>query len=295
MHQRVTEQQDAVLLSFAIVIYYNNSTAIRINSLEEFREFAETRQIHPTIVNLEWKYDVLFPGGVGVERQEIDVSIKSTLNFKGMADIQASHEAFRMSGDKIQVETAKIGSSSGIITYNIEHTRASWGLDIENHLNNQIQRLFREKQFLEKAWENLGSWFDWFTTLVFFSVATVLCVRGFHNIYFDSAVDINLESINDYLFSGDFAVFLSASIVITIFSFIFSMIATRYLFIEIFSARPSFITLSEYDETRKAEALTRHKRKTIKVILIFIIDAILLWALLNVVDVVSHIEDFLVG
>jgi hypothetical protein len=60
LDQRISQQNDAHLIQFSILIVYNDDTTVLINSIDEFVKYAEVRPRESIGFQLSWTYLIKF-------------------------------------------------------------------------------------------------------------------------------------------------------------------------------------------------------------------------------------------
>lgn len=145
LNQRVREQNGVMPLSCEAAVYYDNGTSRRFPSIEDFNAYTETSQRFPTVLTLHAVYLIEFPDSEEPEKQEIDIVIRASESTSDVIDMVQDDSRLRMASDKIQMGIQENPRSNlGIITYTINHSRVTWGLDLEAHIRGHVERLLVE-------------------------------------------------------------------------------------------------------------------------------------------------------
>ena len=118
VEQRVHQQNEAVLIQFVVNVYYDDNSAVQLNSLEDFMLYREVRPLVPIAVNLTWIYMIKFRDKTTPEKQVIELSFGYP---------------FRTVYDKAMSQ----------VHLNISHTARTWGTDIEALLSGHVKTLFK--------------------------------------------------------------------------------------------------------------------------------------------------------
>ncbi|TCL37722.1 hypothetical protein EV210_105156 [Anaerospora hongkongensis] len=138
--QRITQQNEGILIQFTSKIVYNDNSYVELNSIQEFLTYNELRPVISESIHLKWDFLVRFQDKDVPEKQRIQVSMTSSGRsipfYDGETTIFRNH------------------SSSGMISYRVEHTARTWGADIEALLNNYFASIIKTepdyKKFIRK-------------------------------------------------------------------------------------------------------------------------------------------------
>lgn len=263
--QRVDEQNGCKSAFCEVAVYYTDGTSRRFPSVEDFSNYSETSKRYPTVVTLHASFFIKFPDSQEPEKQEIDIVIRSSTNTLESLDTVQNDAHVRVSGDKVQMQVSPDGSNHGLISYNINHTRVTWGLDLENHIRGHIEKLLIEPtkgdQFLRKVSGPLNL----FTTLFVGLYAVNLLIDFFFNFLYasdgaETSAEI-LQAAATYLVNGSIAKYIVASLAVSVVFFVLFSAAVSALTRSIRKARPSFICLDKGDEQRKIEKLKTFNKR----------------------------------
>lgn len=271
--QRVREQNIASAAACEFCVYYNDATSRRFPSIDEFNAYTETRNRFPTVFTVHASYFITFPDSGEPEKQEIDLVIRASESTPETIDMVSTDSTFRLSGDKIQFNTEDKKSGYGILTYTINHTKVSWGLDIEGHIRSQIDKLLEKPSKGDRALKLLAGPLNIFTTLFVGLYIINLIIDGFFWFLFQSdgataPTDLT-EIAAGYIINGHIAKYIVATLAVSVVFFvIFSGVVSRIT--RSFSQpRPSFITLCDGDKRRKQQRLKSYERRWSKVLGMF--------------------------
>lgn len=267
--QRVAEQNGEGTEFCEVGVYYNDGTSRRFPSIESFNQYTETNKRHPTVVTLHIVFLISFPESREPEKQEIDILIRASESTAETVEMVMSDSRLRMSGDKIQMAVDKDTSDFGVITYTINHSRVTWGLDLESHIRGHIERLLEEPSKLDKFLAKMSGPLNIFTTVFVGLYCVNLIIDGFFRFLYrtDGAKTPEevLQAAATYLVNGHIAKYIVAALVVsTIFFVIFSAFVST-LTRSMKKPRPSFICLDERDDTRKREKLRQYDKRWTKI------------------------------
>lgn len=125
--QRIFSQNRGTEIDCKVRIEYIDGSSIEINGIQNFKLYAEVRAIVSTGVSISIVYLLHFEGSPAPERQQIDVSMRT---------LRRDDFPLGVLGDEMK--------GYGRISYRIQHTQRTWGFDIENLMNHQLQSLIKE-------------------------------------------------------------------------------------------------------------------------------------------------------
>lgn len=259
--QRVREQNDPAGSICEVSVYYNDGTSRKFPSIDEFGNYTETRKRFPTVVTLHLAYLIQFPDGDAPEKQELDIVIRSSESIAETIEMVQSDSQVRMSGDKVQMMVGGDESELGIISYTINHSKVSWGLDIEGHVRSHIETILTgptsSDRFLRKAAGPLNL----FTTVFVGLYCVNLIIDGFFNfLYSSNDLTGNADRMSvavEYLINGHIAKYIVASLVVAVVFFVLFSGLISKLTKSMRKPRPSFIILDDSDKKRRSERLAR--------------------------------------
>ena len=87
INQRITQQSDATLVSFITKITFDDGTSRTIATFDSLKYYAETKNILPIGIHIQWIYLVGFPNRSNPEKQELNFFAISKPRSKEKADI----------------------------------------------------------------------------------------------------------------------------------------------------------------------------------------------------------------
>lgn len=266
VHQRVTQQNEAFLVQFAVKTFYGDGSSVLNNTLTDFLHYTEVRPLVSVGVLLSWTYLIKFQDKSVPEKQEIELSFSTdddgSLTLRD-GELIATQIMFRR--------------PSGAIFLRINHTARTWGVDLESLLANHVKVFLREEpkwqRILYKHSEKVGIIVALVFLLIVF-VGVFLSTNNFVNIQMQAAQaviqvqDNTLENISrklDFMVqrtaSGDWSRFVFASAIFVVIS----VIGAVFLGIWAGSAaenRPrSFVLLSRQAEEAKKIAVEKRKKR----------------------------------
>lgn len=263
--QRVAEQNACGASNCEIAVYYNDGTSRRFPSLEDFNQYSETRNRFPTVVTIHTSFIITFPENPDPEIQEIDIVVRSSESTSETIDMVQSDSQVRMSTDKVQVGVGNDSSNFGIINYTINHSRISWGLDLEGHIRGHIESLLIRPSkgdiFLAKAAGPLN-----LITTVFVGLYVVnIIIDVFFWFLYSSdganSPDEIIQVASTYLVNGHIAKYIVASLVVSVVFFVLFSGIISSITKSIKQPKPSFISLGEGDGRRKNERIKSYNRR----------------------------------
>lgn len=259
--QRITQQNEGQLISFAADIGYNNDSSRRINSIDEFTTYNEILRITTKSVKLSWLYLVKFPGKTLPEKQQITFSISRKLE-------EEKHNPF-LSSNNYQ----------GVIKYSITYTERTWGDDLDNIINSEVDRVLIIKKRFEKILDIfvILIMYLWLFGSIMFPVILRTDLESDHKtslvqealkkpiLNIDEKIDIllQLHSTNRLSFVTD--------LVLTFLSMLSGILMMFICIAIIARSRPCFIILTDNDKNRKKFMLERKRIKNLLKIIGFLV------------------------
>jgi hypothetical protein len=263
--QRVEEQNSCGASVCEISVYYSDGTSRRFPNLKDFSNYAETRKRFPTVVTVHTSYFISFPDNQEPEKQEIDIVIRSSESTSETVDMVADDARVRMSSDKVQMGVGNDKSKFGLISYTINHSRISWGLDLEGHIRGHIDSLMIEPtkgdRFLLRAAGPLN-----LLTTIFLGLYIVNLIIDLFFLFLyrtdgaESSGEI-IETAATYLISGHIAKYIVACLVVSVVFFVLFSAFVSAVTDSIKKPKPSFISLDEGDNRRKGERLKSYEKR----------------------------------
>lgn len=288
VNQRVAEQNSCGAYTCEVAVYYSDGTSRRFPSLKDFSSYSETRKRFPTVVTIHTSYFIEFPETQEPEKQEIDIVIRSSESTSETVDMVTNDARVRMSSDKIQMGVGKDESKFGIINYTINHSRISWGLDLEGHIRGHIESLMIEPskgdRFLQRAAGPLNLITTIFVGLYIVNLIIDLFFLFLYQTDGADSADLIIETAAAYLVNGHIAKYIVASLVVSVVFFVaFSALVSAFTN-SIKRPKPSFISLDEGDNRRKEQKLKSYENRWPRFVSIIALN-------LFIAILVSYLED----
>jgi hypothetical protein len=182
----VGSQQPAHLTSFQSSIYFSDDRIQTVTTWEAFDTFVDNSTSTVTGVDLVWVFLVQFPGRPTPEKESIAITIDTGRMKKKIQQIR---------NDSVTRYLAiLLLDQDPEIKVKIDYTEMTWGIDVLNHINNEITRALIDEWWPLRAIRAAAS-----LTLIFMIPAIILMPVGlyqwFQNSYKDVARDNFLSSI----------------------------------------------------------------------------------------------------
>lgn len=144
LHQRISQQTSARLLSFKAVVHFDNGLKRTLSSVEAFATYAERQQVRSIGIQMEWSYLVAFPNAPSPEKQEI--------SFHAKAD-RYHHDQLRQVHTPAEVFLGRpLAVRSSRLSYRVDYTERTWGNDLENLLDDVVRSAERTYQLKPPAY-----------------------------------------------------------------------------------------------------------------------------------------------
>lgn len=243
IEQRI-EQNDSHLISINLVIYYDDNSSITLNSIEAFRTYNEVRPIVPLAIHISWIFLIKFKSKDVPEKQVINLSIKA-----GEID-----ESERMVKYRILQNNS--------VSYNIQTTDRTWGIDIENLLRNHFNSSFQKpKKFISLInhipVEGILITFFVIMSLVSSFFASNLLknrmIASYQNIISNESNDISkkIDWLSNSFASGMWANFFLAALIFIVASIIIAVFLASKLESISFSMPQSYLLFNDASKERK--------------------------------------------
>lgn len=125
--QRISSQNGAKPISFAISIHYNDGSSVSLNSYESFLSYNEVKPLIVTGIVLSWIHLIKFSDITAPEKQQIDLWF-DTFSYADESPVTLEFDPIGFTSDKRYIRRYRN------ISYRIQHTNRSWGGDIDNLL-----------------------------------------------------------------------------------------------------------------------------------------------------------------
>ncbi|WP_456310002.1 hypothetical protein [Serratia proteamaculans] len=143
--QRINHQNNASLIQFTANIFYDDKSSVMVNSIEDFTRYNEIKRVTCQSLELSWTYLIQFKNKNTPEKQEINISFNAGhISEKYFSPSFVGHY---------------LNYSHGI-SFMINHTERTWGVDIEsllnNNLQNYIQVISNSRKFIYRHHDRIG-------------------------------------------------------------------------------------------------------------------------------------------
>jgi hypothetical protein len=263
--QRIQEQNGCDASSCEVSIYYTDASSRRFPTIEEFKGYAETRNRFPTVAILHLSYFISFPGSDAPERQDVELTIRSSDVTSETIDVISTDNRLRVSGDHVHFLLSTNESSYGVITYTIHHTRVSWGLDLEGHIRGHIEKLMEYPGFWDRTISKSAGPLNLITTVFVGLYCSNLIIDFFFRFLYQTdggeTSDEILDIAASYLVNGQIAKYVVASLVVSVVFFVAFSALISSLTSSMKKPRPSFISLDDGDLKRRGIKLRHYNRR----------------------------------
>jgi hypothetical protein len=156
--QRVTQQNEASLVQFVVVIAYDDNSTVRINSFADFSNYSEVRPLRSVAVTLNWVFLIRFQDRPYPEKQEINI------RFATPEDYRFEQRHLSDGGVVIYPRSAP---EQGLVEAEIHYTARTWGNDVDGLIKGHIENMKKKDHFLFDFFYNKNGWLGF---LVFIGV-----------------------------------------------------------------------------------------------------------------------------
>jgi hypothetical protein len=188
----------------------------------------------------------------------------------------ANDRQLRMAGDNVQVMVGNRTGEYGVVTYTINHSRVSWGLDLEGHIKSQIEKILQEPTSVDLALRKVAGPLNLVTTVFVGLYLTNLIIDVFFIfLYQRDGATTEAETLKvaaEYLVNGQIAKFITASLVVAGLFFVFFSSFVSRMTRALVRPKPSFIVLDAGDELRRSERLKKHEKRWLKFAGLLLLD-----------------------
>jgi hypothetical protein len=261
--QRVKQQNQAILIQFTISLTFDDDSTVLLNSLEDFKGYAEVRPLTVDQVHLSWSYLVQFQDRDHPEKQVIEMSFVS----------KESRNMILLNSDDSPFVNYSRFSNSGYISFRIEHTARTWGADLESLLCGHIKHILlpesKKRVFVRKH----SGFIAFFLATMFFVSSIFACFYSAGQISEEQlsilapilvdSVNINLKlnSLINFTASGFWGKFFFSVFVFIIVSLITAIFLGSWASSSGDTRKPSYILLTKKSEQYKVLAEARYNRQ----------------------------------
>jgi hypothetical protein len=135
--QRINQQNHSDLVSFSLIIYFENGLKRTLTSVEALKSYSETRKDIPVGVKMVWNYLVHFPKKSYPEKQQI--------SFSAFRHKNKNEKVEKLSFEKTFLREMVKKSERNTIRFQIDHTERTWGDDLEVVISNHIDEVVRKE------------------------------------------------------------------------------------------------------------------------------------------------------
>ena len=258
INQRFTQQNEGSLIHFSVVISYDDFSSVEINSLEEFKMYAEVRDHLSHAITLTWIYLIKFNNRPVPEKQEIGIT------FRTKDEIKYNHYTD-------QKEKKYYDLKKGLFEVQIRHSARSWGVDIESLIVGHLETLKIPISKARKFAQLIHPYVGWTVAISIYAVSGAviyLTMKSNSEERFlqfkesiSSSENISLlssfESLGSAVLSGAEARFMVATVFFSIIVLILGIFSGVNASEKTNPKRPSFLAL-----TKKAELAMQSARAT---------------------------------
>lgn len=153
----------------------------------------------------------------------------------------------------------------GSISYNINHSRISWGLDLEGHIKANIEKILEKPTATDSFLHHVAGQLNLFTTIFVGLYAVNLIIDSFFAFLYQSEGATTKEKIlevaAEYLVNGQIAKYIVASLVVSVVFFVLFSALVSKLTKSLRRPKPSFIVLDDGDARRRTERLKAYGKR----------------------------------
>jgi len=149
--QRVAQQNQSKLLEVKSTIYFSDKSNITLNSYDDLISYYEIKPLLSIGIRITWSFLINFPDKETPERQEIELFYCA---------------------NKRKLLTNSDVSSESYFNIEIRHTQRTWGVDIENIIEDQIdsikQKISKFRFFVKRNSSEIAFLLVMFILIIFF-------------------------------------------------------------------------------------------------------------------------------
>lgn len=205
LDQRMSQQNHSRLIQFSAKINFSDSSSVTLNSLEELRTYQEIRPLISTAIKLNWIYLINFADREQLEKQEIELNIRTDSETKKELSLDALFLPIRLK------------HKSGYIELTIRHTARTWANDIESLLSNQIKQLIDEKNKMLRMIKNRSTLIAFVTSFLFLlsvgymiykkseNFRDAILMEMKNNLINSTSIDAKISYIGEFLAKNEFS------------------------------------------------------------------------------------------
>lgn len=200
VNQRITQQNDGLLVQFNARIVFSDNTSVLLNSIDELITYNVIKPVITDAVHIIFQYLIKFQDKKVPEKQEINISFISS-NERRIEKLHRSFDDFIFARG---IPSSLVGDlKAGFIEYNIKHTARTWGTDIEAILVNHFQSLLQIETPFKKFLRKNNSTIVAFLFFIVVGLGIFLTKNIHHKVVFDRENEIETifrnapHSLND--------------------------------------------------------------------------------------------------
>jgi hypothetical protein len=154
--QRISQQNEASLVQFSVLIEYDDNTTVLLNSLNDFEVYTEVKPRVSVGFQISLTYLVKFIDRNFPEKQSIEISFR---------DARKRYRPKEPIGRQFEEKYAGF-------FYKIQHTARTWGVDLSNLVEGHLRTQKKAKISDGLLWvSDKSAWIIFLTGLVLFLVA----------------------------------------------------------------------------------------------------------------------------
>lgn len=280
--QRISEQHACSAEICEFQVYYDDGASRLFRSLGDFQGYHETIYRVPTIVTIHFAYLISFPESQFPERQEIDITIRTSASATESLRPTMNESSARLSGDKIHFVVEDDRSGYGIIQFTISHSRVSWGLDMENHIRNHIESLMSMPPDFERRIRQIVGPLRVFTTLFAGLFFVNLLIDAFFRFAFGGVLadgQVTMSTAAQFIVDGSLTKFVAASLVVSLVFLIWFDLQLTKVVDAVRRPKPSFIVFDEASKKNRRDRLKKYQRRWPKLIGVVVLDVVVIIAM----------------
>jgi hypothetical protein len=263
VNQRVKQQNQGNLIQFTVSLAFDDDSTVLLNSLEDFKGYAEVRPLTVDQVNLSWSFLVKFQDRDHPEKQVIEMSFVSK---------ESGNMMFLNSDDSPFINFSRF-SDGGYISFRIEHTARTWGADLESLLGGHIKHILLPESKTRAFVRKHSSVISLLLATIFFVSSIFACfysaakiseeqISILTPILVDSEnINLKLNSLINFTASGFWGKFFFSVFVFTILSLITAIFLGSWASSSGDSRKPSYILLTKKSEQYKVLAEAKYSRQ----------------------------------
>lgn len=261
--QRVKDQNEYSLQKFEVNIFYDDGSSIKLESMDEFRSYIETRALHPVTISFSWSYLLRFPESQNPEKQQVDIIVSSSLDDKE-TESKIDDDSVRLSASTHEFMIKNLKRDCGSISYSIEHSRITWGIDLENTIRNHINKIIIKPNGFESFTRKHRLKINIAQHLILWAASVYIAIKL---IVKNTLDDMSASNTDLFITDGTLVYQITFAVASMIVLFVLTAALTGSLDKRAFARRPSFILLSDFDEKYKKKNIKIYERRPFAIFL----------------------------